>query len=147
LKSEILGRVWHGITPAATAAMWNGGIVGCAASNAVVLDEVAGVFDEMRPASTHFAVEQLAYSVVFEARGRIEEAAPWIDHYWANRRYFGTAIERELAGALTNGLTPRQAAARLREAPIVGPLDARPRRWRRTVDRLARGLGLSDRDD
>jgi hypothetical protein len=147
LKSEILGRVWHGITPAATAAMWNGGIVGCAASNAVVLDEVAGVFDEMRPVSTHFAVEQLAYSVVFEARGRIEEAAPWIDHYWANRHYFGAAIERELAGALTNGLTARQAAARLRAAPIVGPLDARPGRWRRTVGRLARGLGLSDHDD
>jgi hypothetical protein len=143
LKHEILNRSWHGITPSPRAAMWNGGVVGCPASRRTVLDEVAAVFDEMRPASTHFAVEQLAYSVVFDARGSIEEAAPWIDHYWANRHFFTHAIERELASLRATGMKARDAAMHLRAQPIVGPLDGRPTGWRRTVAKAVRAIGLS----
>ena len=147
LKREILSRQWRGITPTAATAMWNGGVVGCGASRREVLTEVVDVFDEMRPASTHFAVEQLAYSVVFEARGAVEEAAPWIDHYWANRPFFCRAVERALAAATSAGMTPREAAALLRDNPLTGPLDARPSRWQRTIGRVARAVGLSDPDD
>jgi hypothetical protein len=142
LKHEILGRTWHGITPTSRTAMWNGGVIGCGRSHLSVFDQVAAVFDTMRPASTHFAIEQLAYSVVFEAHGPVEEAAPWIDHYWANRSFFSRAIERELAKILMSGMTPAEAAAHLRDHPVSGPLDGRPTKWRRAVRRVARAFRL-----
>ncbi len=144
LKDEILGRAWHGITPGPTTAMWNGGVIGCPRTRLEVLDEVVAVFDSMRPASRHFAIEQLAYSVVFEARGTIEEAAPWIDHYWANRPFFLRAIEHELAIMLMSGMNARDAAAHWRDYPISGPLDGRPGRWRRFVTALFGGSGPHD---
>jgi len=147
LKDEIVGRTWLGITPGAQTAMWNGGVVGCPKSRLPVLDEVADVFDSMRPASRHFAIEQLAYSVVFEARGSIVEAAPWIDHYWANRAYFSRALEHELATMLMSGLKPAEAAGRWRDYPITGPLDGRATGWKRVADRLATLIGASGRHD
>jgi hypothetical protein len=141
LKHEILGRAWHGITPGPHTAMWNGGVVGCPRSRLPVLDEVAAVFDSMRPASRHFAVEQLAYSVVFEARGSVEEAAPWIDHYWANRTFFSKAVETELTAMLSAGMKPAEAAMRWRDSPVTGLLDGRPKGWRRIARRISRWLG------
>jgi hypothetical protein len=147
LKDEILGRAWAGITPGPQTAMWNGGVVGCPRSKLPVLDEVIAVFDSMRPASRHFAVEQLAYSVVFEVRGPVEEAAPWIDHYWANRSYFSRAVEHELASMLMSGMKPADVAARWRDYPVTGPLDARPTGWKRAAERLASLMGVSGRLD
>jgi hypothetical protein len=147
LKDEILGRSWLGITPGPETAMWNGGVVGCPQSKLPVLDEVADVFDRMRPASRHFAIEQLAYSVVFEARGAIEEAAPWIDHYWANRPYFSGAVERELATMLMSGMKPAEVAARWRDYPITGPLDGRATGWKRVAERLAAFMDAPGRRD
>ena len=147
LKDEILGRAWHGITPGPHTAMWNGGVVGCPKAKLPVLDEVAGVFDCMRPASRHFAVEQLAYSIVFEARGEVEEAAPWIDHYWANRPYFSRAVEHDLATMLMSGMKPAEAAARWRDYPVTGPLDGRSTGWKRVAERLAVFMGASGRAD
>lgn len=147
LKHEILGRSWHGITPGAQTSMWNGGVIGCAKSRLDVLDEVVAVFDSMRPASTHFAVEQLAYSVVFEARGPIEEAEPWIDHYWANRTFFSRAVEREVAAMVTSGMKPAEAAAYWREHPVTGPLDGSRTGWQRIARRLAALVGSPGRFD
>jgi hypothetical protein len=127
--------------------MWNGGVVGCPRSKLPVLDEVAGVFDSMRPASRHFAIEQLAYSVVFEARGEVEEAAPWIDHYWANRSYFSRAVEHELATMLMSGMKPAEAAARWRDYPVTGLLDGRATGWKRVAERLVAFMGASGRPD
>jgi hypothetical protein len=138
LKHQILGRSWDGITPTAHTAMWNGGVIGCPRERVPVLDQVAAVFDQMRSASRHFAIEQLAYSVVFEAHGAIEEAAPWIDHYWANREFFSRAAEHELAAMLMSSMSPREAAAHLRDHPITGPLDGRPSRWQRIVPQWIR---------
>jgi len=147
LKDEILGRSWHGITPGPQSAMWNGGVVGCPRSRLAVLDEVAEVFDSMRPKSSHFAIEQLAYSVVFEARGPVEEAAPWIDHYWANRPFFSRAVEHDLVAMLMSGMKPAEAAARWRDYPVTGPLDGRPTGWKRVADRLATLIGAPGRAD
>ena len=147
LKEEIVGRAWHGITPGPQTSMWNGGVIGCPQSRLDVLDEVIAVFDSMRPRSRHFAVEQLAYSVVFEARGPIAEAAPWVDHYWANRMFFRRAVERELAAALLSGMSSAEAAARWREHPVSGPLDGRPSRRQRIARRIAGLLGASPQAD
>jgi len=141
LKDEIVGRTWSGVAAGPRTAMWNGGVIGCPAAQLAVLDEVVQVFDSMRPASRHFAIEQLAYSVVFAARGTIEEAAPWVDHYWANRPFFSRAIEHDLATQLLSGLKPAEVAARWRDYPIQGPLDGRPVGWRRLMQQLTGLIG------
>ena len=136
LKQEILGRSWQGIAPDASAAMWNGGVIGSSRRHTGIFDRTLAVFDEMRDRSRHFAVEQLAYSIVFPAYGTIEEALPWFDHYWANREWFDRAIERFLSDARVRELTVAAAAERLKHEPITGPLDGRVSWWRARLQRL-----------
>jgi hypothetical protein len=136
LKEEILGRSWQGIAPDASASMWNGGIIGSSRRHKGIFDRALAVFDEMRDRSRHFAVEQLAYSIVFPAYGTIEEASPWFDHYWANREWFDRAIERFLSDARLKELTAAAAAERLKLEPITGPLDGRLPWWRARLQRL-----------
>lgn len=137
LRREILGRAWDGITPAAeSAAMWNGGVIGSPRRHVGLFDRVLRVFDEMRVASRHFAVEQLAYSIVFPEYGPVEEAAPWLDHYWANRPHFDREIERFLAGVAMESLSAADARDRLRVEPIAGALDARRPWWYRRLQRV-----------
>jgi hypothetical protein len=102
------------------------------------------VFDQMRVASRHFAVEQLTYSIVFPAYETIEQASPWFDHYWANREWFERRIERFLSLAHVASLTPAEAGEQLRRQPIVGPLDGRVPWW---LSRLRRIVGPPDPDD
>ena len=145
LTGEILGRAWQGITPDDRAAMWNGGVIGASKRHRGIFDRTLAVFDEMRVASTHFAVEQLAYSIVFPAYGEVEEAAPWFDHYWANRTFFDRAIARFLSRATMEGLTAPDAADRLRAQPIEGPLDGRVPWWKARLRRLV--SASTDDDD
>jgi hypothetical protein len=137
LKQEILGHSWQGIVPGASASMWNGGIIGSSRRHKGIFDRTLAVFDEMRDRSRHFAVEQLAYSIVFPAYGTIEEASPWFDHYWANREWFDRAIERFLSDARLKELTVAAAAERLKHEPITGPLDGRLPWWRARLQQLA----------
>jgi hypothetical protein len=124
--------------------MWNGGIIASSRRHQGIFDHALAVFDEMRQASRHFAVEQLAYSIVLPAYGTLEEAAPWFDHYWSNRDRFDRAIERFLSLAHLAGLTPADAAQRLKQRPIVGPLDGRVPWW---MTRLRRLVAPPDPDD
>ena len=144
LKEEILGRSWQGIAPDASASMWNGGIIGSSRRHKGIFDRTLAVFDEMRDRSRHFAVEQLAYSIVFPAYGTIEEASPWFDHYWANREWFDRAIERFLSDARLKELTAAAAAERLKQEPIIGPLDGRLSWWRASLRRLVSRTGGHD---
>jgi hypothetical protein len=136
LAHEIVGRTWHGITPDGTASMWNAGIVASSRRYAGIFDRTLAVFDELRPVTRYFAVDQLACSIVLAAYAPIEEAAPWFDHYWGNRPWFGRATERFLSRALLEGLTPLAAADRLRRQPIAGALDARAAWWLTRLRRL-----------
>ena len=144
LKEEILGRSWQGIAPDASASMWNGGIIGSSRRHKGIFDRTLAVFDEMRDRSRHFAVEQLAYSIVFPAYGTIEEASPWFDHYWANREWFDRAIERFLSDARLKELTVADAAEQLKREPITGPLDGRLSWWRASLQRLVSRKGGHD---
>ena len=117
--------------------MWNGGVVASSRRHHGIFDRTLAVFDELRMASRHFAVEQLAYSIVFPAYGPLEEAAPWFDHYWANRDWFDQAVERFLVDTEQHGVTQAEARERLRHNPIVGPLDGRVPWWRKRLRRLA----------
>src|SRR5262245_50810880 len=83
LAREIVGRTWAGITPDGHTAMWNAGVVGSSRRHAGIFDRTLAVFDEIRPVSRYFAVDQLACSIVLAACAPLEAAAPWFDHYWA----------------------------------------------------------------
>ena len=109
-----------------------------------IFDRTLAVFDEIRPVTRYFAVDQLACSIVLAAYAPIEEAAPWFDHYWANRPWFNRAIERFLSRALLEGLTPLDAGDRLKKQPIVGPLDGRAPWW---LARLRRIISPAVPDD
>jgi hypothetical protein len=129
LAHEVVGRTWQGITPDATSAMWNAGVVASSRRHHGIFDRTLAVFDEIRPVTRYFAVDQLACSIVLAAYAPIEEAAPWFDHYWANRPWFNRAAERFLSRALLEGLTPLDAADRLKRQPLVGALDGRAPWW------------------
>src|SRR5690606_18805724 len=97
LKSDVLGRAWAGIDADDRTWMWNGGVIGVPGRVAGVMDRTLEAFDQLRAASTHFAVEQLAYSIVFPRFGPVEEGRQWFDHYWANRSWFDRRIDRFLS--------------------------------------------------
>lgn len=136
LARQIVGRTWNGITPDGTSAMWNAGVVGSSRRHAGIFDRTLAVFDEIRPVTRYFAVDQLACSIVLAAYAPIEAAAPWFDHYWANRPWFNRVAERFLSRTLLEGLTPCEAADRLKAQPIVGELDARAPWWLTWLRRL-----------
>jgi hypothetical protein len=138
LRHEIAGRRWANIPADENTWMWNGGVIGASGHHGDVVDRTLIAFDEMRQASRHFALEQLAYSIVFPAYGPVRAASDSVVHYWANRRWFDRRLDRFLAGALLEGLTPALAGARLREQPIDGALDGRVSSWQRRVRKLLR---------
>jgi hypothetical protein len=129
LAHQVVGRTWQGITPDGNSAMWNAGVVASARRHHGIFDRTLAVYDEIRPVTRYFAVDQLACSIVLAAYAPIEEAAPWFDHYWANRRWFDRAAEQFLSGALLEGLSPDEAGERLKQRPLAGVLDARPPWW------------------
>jgi hypothetical protein len=138
LKDEILGRRWGGVAAGDDTWMWNGGVVGSSKRHCGVFDAALLAFDEMRAVSSHFALEQLAYSIVFPAYGPVLEADRWFAHYWANRRGFDRAVEQFLSGVLLEQLDARAAAERLRAEPIVVRLDGRVPWWTKRLRRLLR---------
>lgn len=133
LARDIVGHTWQGITPGASAAMWNAGIVASSRRHVGLFDRVLAVYDQMRPVTRYFAVDQLACSIVLAAYAPIEPAAPYFDHYWANRPWFDAEIARFLSRALLEGLTPAAASDELKAHPIVGVLDGRIPNWLRAL--------------
>ncbi len=136
LPHEILGRAWGGVLAGQDTWMWNGGVVGSSKQHRGVFDAVLLAFDQMRAVSGHFALEQLAYSIVFPAYGSVVEADRWFAHYWANRAAFDRSIEKFLSRALLEQLDPQSAAERLHRSPIMGAMDARLPWWTRRLQRL-----------
>jgi hypothetical protein len=144
LAREIVGRTWAGVTPDSGSAMWNAGVVAASRRHGNIFEHALAVFDEIRPVSRYFAVDQLACSIVFPSYAPIDAAEPWFDHYWGNRPWFDRAAEQFLSRALLEGLAPRDAAEHLRRHPIAGALDARPPWW---LARLRRRIAPSEPDD
>jgi hypothetical protein len=136
LAKEIVGRSWQGITPAATAGMWNAGVVASSRHHAGIFDRTLAVYDEIKPVTRYFAVDQLACSIVLAEYAPIEAAEPWFDHYWANRSWYDAAIARFLSDVLLEGLTASAAGERLKAHPIVGALDGRVPWWFRRLRKI-----------
>jgi hypothetical protein len=146
LARQIVGRTWQGITPDTQSAMWNAGIVAASRRHAGIFDRTLAVFDQIRPVTRYFAVDQLACSIVLSAYAPIEAAAPWFDHYWANRPWFNQAAERFLSRALLEGLTPLEAGHRLKHEPISGALDGRAGWWLAGLRRVISAATPDDHD-
>lgn len=138
LRHEIVGRTWGGAAATEDTWMWNGGVIGASGAHPDVMDRALAAFDEMKQVSRHFALEQLAYSIVFPAYGPVRAASDCVVHYWANRAWFDRHIDRFLAEALLEGWTAADAAARLATRPIEGALDGRLSSWQRRVRKLLR---------
>jgi hypothetical protein len=138
LRTEVAGRSWAGVAADDETWMWNGGVIGTSGQHVDVMQRTLTAFDQMKQASRHFALEQLAYSIVFPAFGEVRAASEYVDHYWANRAWFDRRIDRFLSNALMEALTPEVAGTRLREQPIVGPLDGRLSSWQRRIRRVLR---------
>ena len=118
-------------------AMWNAGVVGSSRRHTGIFDRTLAVFDEIRPVTRYFAVDQLACSIVFAAYAPIEPAAPWFDHYWGEPSSGSIdAIERFLSGRCSTGFPPTAAADQLKTQPITGDLDARAPWWLARLRRL-----------
>lgn len=144
LRHEIAGRTWAQIPANHDTWMWNGGVIGVSGRHQEVMDRALLAFDQMRQVSRHFALEQLAYSIVFPAFGPLCAATEWFVHFWANRTWFDRRIDRFLSTALIEALSPVAAGARLRECPIEGELDGRPPSWQR---RVRKALNIEMEDD
>jgi hypothetical protein len=136
LRHEIVGRTWAQITAPPDTWMWNGGVIGVSGHHRDVMDRTLLAFDQMRQVSRHFALEQLAYSIVFPAFGPLCAATEWFVHFWANRTWFDRRIDRFLSTALIEALSPEAAGARLRERPIEGALDGRLSSWQRRARKV-----------
>ena len=136
LAKEIVGRTWQGITPGPSAAMWNAGVVASSRRHTGIFDRTLAVYDEMKPVTKYFAVDQLACSIVLAEYAPLEAAEPWFDHYWANRLWYDAAIARFLSDVLLEGLTASAARDRLKAHPIVGALDGRVPWWFRRLRKM-----------
>jgi len=63
-------------------AMWNAGVLGFNTRFAGELDKILAFTDKMYPQFQKHVVEQFAFSVFFQAAGKVKTAAPYLIHYW-----------------------------------------------------------------
>lgn len=141
LWRQLAGREVAGCQVDAQVRMWNAGVVGVGPSGAALLDQAVRACDALCARSgVHALHEQLALSLVLGATGRLVAAAPWIDHYWGNKRGHLPVVALRLARVLGEGMDVETAARWWREAPIALPLYVKRRRWQQWA---ARRLGLA----
>jgi hypothetical protein len=109
--------------------MWNSGVLAARAEDRALFDGALELYDAIgRAGIRHFATEQLVESIVLSTTGRLREADSWFAHYWGNREGYDAEISRRLADAFIEGLSVKDAAARLRDTPIDLPVEVRPTR-------------------
>lgn len=120
--------------------VFNSGVVGIPAGRRALVERAMRCNDALLEAGVdYFAVEQVAWSAVLGASGKLELASPFIIHYWGNKRAFLKAVNQFLADALVSGWRPDQAAAHLKERAFDLPLRVKDRWWH---PRVARWLKL-----
>lgn len=127
---KVFGRCFAETPIGAKTMVFNSGVVGIPASRRDLVERAMRCNDALLEAGVHyFAVEQVAWSAVLGASGKLELALPFVLHYWGNKRAFVKAINELLADALISGWTPGEAAAHLTRRPLDLPLRRRDRWW------------------
>jgi hypothetical protein len=62
--------------------MWNSGVVGVSTANVQLLKDVLKLCDQIYLVCPHWLIEQLAYSTVFSATGKLKSSGDSIFHYY-----------------------------------------------------------------
>jgi hypothetical protein len=114
--------------------VFNSGVVGIPACRRDIVERALQCNDALLEAGTrYFAIEQVAWSAVLGASGRLELASPFIIHYWGNKRAFLKVVNQILADTLMSGWTPDEAAAYVKRIPFDIPLRVKDRWWHRPL--------------
>lgn len=118
--------------------LYNSGVIGLTSAMAARLPEVVALADQLYAAYNKHMMEQLAFSLWFEADNHVVEAAPYVLHYWNLKaaRPLLTQLAQEYAGQSLIDFYARatalnlaglhRAEMRYRELPS----------WRRTLLKL-----------
>jgi hypothetical protein len=123
-------------------AMWNSGVLAIPTADRPLLDRSIELYDQLGEAGVrHFATEQLVEGVILGRTGRLRPADEWFAHYWGNKAGYDVEIARRLADAFIEGMSVRDAAARLRENPIDLPVEVRPGRAQKFAQWLDKRRG------
>jgi hypothetical protein len=123
-------------------AMWNSGVLAIPTADRPLLDRSIELYDHLGEAGMrHFATEQLVEGVILGRTGRLRPADAWFAHYWGNKPGYDAEIARRLADAFIEGLSVKDAAARLREQPIDLPVEVRPTRAQKVAQWLDKRRG------
>ncbi|RYY20261.1 MAG: hypothetical protein EOO36_03815 [Cytophagaceae bacterium] len=62
--------------------MYNAGVLGLRSTDAPLLDEVLALTEQLYRFYPKHVMEQLAFSVIWAREGPVQEATPWVYHYW-----------------------------------------------------------------
>ena len=123
-------------------AMWNSGVLAIPTADRPLLDRAIELYDHLGEAGLrHFATEQLVEGVILGRTGRLRPADDWFVHYWGNKPGYDAEIARRLADAFIEGMSVKDAAARLRENPIDLPVEVRPTRAQKFAQWLEKRRG------
>ena len=133
----VFGRCFAEVPIDATTMVFNSGVIGIPQSRRDLVERALRCNDALLEAGVrYFAVEQVAWSAVLGAAGKLELAVPFVVHYWGNKRAFLKAVNQLLADALVCGWSPGEAAAQLMRRPLCFPLRVKDRWWHPLVARL-----------
>ena len=134
LWSQVRGKAVDGMAVPEPCWMWNAGVMAVSWDQRGLVDRVAMLCDGlMAQGATHWLVEQLSYSLVFGATGKLAAAEPWMVHWWGNKPGFDAAIARFLLAVHQDGANVDEAVHRFHSQPIRLPLVVRKRWWHRLL--------------
>lgn len=98
--------------------MWNSGAVGLHPAHASIVGDWIDYLDEVHPWNRKPIVEQYALSWLLQRRvGAIAPCSDVVDHYWADKERYVSAIRPLLASL--RGMGREEADARLRARPLA----------------------------
>jgi len=130
---------------APTTQMYNAGVLGLRSTDALLLAEVLALTEQLYRHYPKHVMEQLAFSVVWARSGPVQEAAPWVYHYW-NLKEIRPVLGVLLTPQPGRSLADWQARVALLDVPALAEGKARFRAlpgWQRAVRRwLGRGWQL-----
>jgi hypothetical protein len=124
------------------AKMYNAGVIGVSAGDALLLDQILQLTDTLYGLYPTHVMEQLSFSMSMPQNGQLGEAAPYLLHYWHMKD-----IRPVLADFFKKhaGSDIRELLLAYSKIPVLKASDEkneweRKRRWQRALLRIA-GLG------
>lgn len=136
---NLRGRTAAEVTFADSCPMWNAGVIAVGAERHALLERGLEILDALNDGGfDHWLAEQLSVGVALRETKRIRPAEAWMTHYWGNKEGYQPDIDQQLVHFLCCGMGVDEAAAYVREHPILKPvLVRRSRWWQKALRRLA----------